>query len=139
MDKKGQLKLSFGMMFSILLIIIFIAFAIFGIGKFELQYSSFTQDLQHDIIQMARSSQGSNVVSYTLPSKVESICFVSGNKYQNLEYKPYGIHDGIFINNLNIIKTTGNSKSLCVKGNDGNFKFLIKKNWGEPLVIIAKA
>ncbi len=87
---------------------------------------------------MARSSQGSNAVSYKLPMKVQAICFVSGNQYQNLKYEPYGIHDGALINNLNVIKTIGDSKSFCIKGNDGNFKFILKKNWGEPLVFITK-
>jgi len=33
-EKRGQLKLSFGMIFSIILIIVFLGFAFFGIQKF---------------------------------------------------------------------------------------------------------
>ena len=144
MNKKGQLKLSFGMMFSIMLIIIFIIFAIYGIQKFlsfqkELKYQSFAEDLQHDIDQIWKSSYGSKLVNYNLPTEVKSICFVANDTFENLIYKPSFLHEGIIINHLNLAEILKNPKSFCIEGDKGHFSFIIKKNWGEPLITISKS
>ncbi|GAH39661.1 unnamed protein product, partial [marine sediment metagenome] len=82
MKKRGQLKLSFGMIFSIILIIIFIAFAFFAVKKFlnigtSAQIGKFKNDLQSDIDRIWRGSQGSEEQEYFLPSKVKYVCFVN--------------------------------------------------------------
>ncbi len=85
--KKAQMKLSFGMIFSIILIIIFIAFAFYAILKFldlqdSIKTAQFSDDLQYDINKMWKSSQGSQPREYLLPSKIKSVCFVE-DKYEN--------------------------------------------------------
>ena len=61
MQKKGQMKISFGMIFSIILIVVFIAVAVYAIIKFldvqhTIQIESFKKDLQDDINDTWRSS-----------------------------------------------------------------------------------
>jgi hypothetical protein len=61
--KKAQMEISFGMIFSILLIVIFIAFAFFGIKKFlevhnEILSKKFIDDVNADITKMWKSSRG---------------------------------------------------------------------------------
>jgi len=86
MYKRGQMKISFGMIVSVILIIVFISFAFFAIGKFlDLQRSvevgQFTNNLQFDIDKIWKS-QGAQEVEYRLPSKIEKVCFVD---YSSLE------------------------------------------------------
>jgi len=63
MIKKAQLKLSFGMIFSIILIVIFIASAFYAVQKFIgvqniIQVEKFANDFQNDIDKIWRGSQG---------------------------------------------------------------------------------
>ena len=88
MKKRGQMKISFGMIFSIILIIIFISFAFFAIKKFigiqdAMKIGQFGDQLQSDIDKLWRGSQGSQEVEYFIPSKIESVCFVD-DEYENL-------------------------------------------------------
>ncbi len=80
MDKRGQMKMSFGMIFSIILIIIFIVFAFSVIGKFlntgdKALIKKFSNDLQKDIDNIWRSSQALQSVTYSVPNKIKKICF----------------------------------------------------------------
>ena len=84
MEKRGQEQLSFGMIFSIILIIFFIVFAFYAIQKFLVigntaKIAGFTGQLESDIDKMWRGSQGSQKAEYFLPSKIEYICFADYN------------------------------------------------------------
>ena len=73
---KAQMKISFGMIFSIILIIVFIAFAFYAIKKFldiqeTAQIETFVNKLQGNIDKMWRSSQGSEEIQYKgIPKKI---------------------------------------------------------------------
>src|SRR3989338_88314 len=93
MKKRGAMELSFGMLFSIILIIIFIAFAIYGVTKFlnlqkNIQTKTFANDLNFDIDKLWKS-QGAQPVVYTLPGNVEKVCFIEDEfeKDINMEIK----------------------------------------------------
>ncbi len=159
------MKLSFGMIFSIILIIFFIAFAFYAIQKFlEIQNAAkigqFSNKLQSDVDKMWRGSQGSQSIEYFLPSKIEKVCFVdffsnSKGEYQNLydklkqvyyEYEnlffyPVGSGAGIDaleIKHIDIEKITENENPFCIKNAKGKIKMTIKKNYDEALVVISR-
>ncbi len=78
------MKMSFGMIFSIILIIIFLAFTVFGIGKFlgfqkSVQIGQFTTYVQNDINKMWGGSQGSVDREYRLPTQINYACFFNLN------------------------------------------------------------
>jgi hypothetical protein len=79
-SKRGQMEMSFGMIFTIILIIAFLAMAFYGIQKFlemrdEIQVKQFYESLEADIEDMWASQYGSKEVTYKLPNKAERICF----------------------------------------------------------------
>ncbi|MEK6817306.1 MAG: hypothetical protein AABX80_00745, partial [Nanoarchaeota archaeon] len=89
---KGAMELSFGMIFSIILIIIFIAFAIYGIGKFlnlqkNIQTKTFVNNLNFDIDKLWKANSGSQPVTYSLPGNVEEVCFSEFENNVEIEIK----------------------------------------------------
>ena len=132
--KKGQMKLSFGMIFSIILIIFFIAFAIYGIFKFlelqdSIQINLFVENLQRDVDKMWRSPKGSQEVSYRLPSKITSICFVD-DEHKNLNFRSDKFIPGNNIKNIDI------KENFCIENINNKVSMVLKKDYGEPLVLI---
>lgn len=83
--KKGQLEISFGMIFSILIIIATVAVAFyvikyfFGLNECS-QVSSFYQDLQSDVDKAWASSLSNGVSSGKLPLSVSYVCFANPKK-----------------------------------------------------------
>ena len=72
------MKLSFGMIFSIILIVVFLFFTFFAVKKFleiprSVQIGKFKEGLQEDIDSIWRGSQGYQEVSYNLPKKIEKV------------------------------------------------------------------
>lgn len=139
-SKRGQLKLSFGMIFSIILIIIFIAFAFYAILKFlglqdSVKIAQFTDNLQDDINKMWRGS-GSQEVEYSVPSKIKSICFVD-NEYENLKFRSDEFIGGKEIEHINITKMIEEG-DFCIDNIKGKVKMIIKKDYGDALVTIEK-
>lgn len=138
------MKLSFGMIFSIILIIVFIAFAFYAIQKFlELQRSAqiglFVNDLQSDVDKMWISSGGSEKEEYILPKKIDSICF-KNDEYENLVLysSKKEFMEGRKIKNIDIEEITKDENPFCIRNVDGKIKMTIKKDSGEPLVVITR-
>ena len=163
MKKKGQIEMSFGMIFSILLILAFLGFAFYGIQKFmsmqnAIKIGKFTSDIQEDINKMWKSTQGSQTIEYLLPSKIEAVCFANysmpnknnpeslyrdmrqaiyGN--QNLFFYPLGTGEGIdalTLSHIDLESMIGNKNPICIETQKGKITLTIKKNFGENLVII---
>jgi len=137
--KKAQMKLSFGMIFSIFLIIIFIAFAFYAIMKFldlqdSVKIAQFSENLQSDINKIWSSTQHSQKVSYVLPTKIKSVCFVN-DEYENLIFNSDKFVGGNQIEHINITKITEEG-DFCIDNIDGKIKMIIEKNYGESLVTI---
>lgn len=144
MKKKGQMKLSFGMIFSIILIIVFIAFAFYAISKFmafqkELKYRTFTEDFQSSVDKMYASSQGSKELTFGLPRGTDKICFVNDID-ETLRFEGKDFRPGVMIDNLNIeeIVIAGERGKYCIGGMDGKFTFMIQKSYGESLVMVSR-
>jgi len=138
--KRAQMKLSFGMIFSIILIIIFIAVAIYAILKFlgiqdSVKIAQFEDDLQSDIDKMWKGSQGSQEVEYSLPAKIKSVCF-KDDEYENLVFRADKFIEGIKINHIDIEKTLAGEDSFCIDNVNRKLKMRIKKEYGEALVTI---
>lgn len=134
------MKLSFGMIFSIFLIIIFIVFAVYVIQKFVVLQDSvkteqFSENLQNDVDKMWRGSQGSQQVSYSISNKIISVCFVD-DEYENLIFNSEKMLGGEMIEHLDIEKTLGGKNSLCMQNTDGKIRMTLKKDYGEALVTI---
>jgi len=141
-NKRGQMKLSFGMIFSIILIVIFIAFAFYAIQKFlgiqnTVKVGQFVDSLQSDVDKAWRSSQYSQKVEYFLPTKVEEVCF-EDNEYENLVFHSRDFIEGRKIKHINITKITEDKDPFCIETTKGKVEMTIKKDYGEALVTITE-
>ncbi len=163
MQKKGAIKLSFGMIFSIILIIIFIVFAFYAIQKFlqiqdAAKVGQFTNNLQSDINSAWEGSQRSQEVNYFLPKKIEYVCFIDINSarsgtnrnfYEELEYICYNDENMAFypigssqgteskeMKHIDIEKITSDENPFCIKNINGKVEMTIQKSFGEELVTI---
>jgi hypothetical protein len=146
-NKKGQMKISFGLIFSIILIILFLTFAFFGMKKFfftqdKLKAGKLMHDLQEDIDKMWKSSQGSQEVSYETPKDIEVFCLEPqdpGSSNENAYFIPGG-YSGGFIQHVDWEKTIRNIASgrLCFEPEYGEIKMILEKNFGETDVTIVR-
>ncbi len=161
--KRGQLKLSFGMIFSIILIIVFLAFAFFAVQKFigignAAQIVKFKSDLQLDTDNLWRGSQGSEEHEYFLPSKIKYVCFANYTEeavgenqgfYNELQLGFYGFENLFFyppssademssseIEHIDIEKITESENPFCIKTISGKLRLTLEKNYGDVLVTI---
>lgn len=142
MKKRGAIELSFGMIFSIILIITFIAFGIYGITKFldlqkTIQVEKFLRDVQSDIDKMWKSSQGSQSVEYSLPTNINAVCFKE-DEFENLQFTSNKIIRGKMILHIDIAKTIGDKDSLCLPNVEGKVSMTLVKNFGDVLVTITE-
>jgi hypothetical protein len=142
MGKRGAMEISFGMIFSIILIVVFLAFAFFGIRKIiDMQgvalSSQFKSDLQDDINKMWNGPQGQQQMKYNLPIKIDGVCIVDDN-YENLYFLPRGKFSGTTLENIDIEQTLGSNNQLCFENNDGSVTMTLKKDFGENLVTILR-
>lgn len=166
MGVRAQLKLSFGMIFSIILIVIFIGFAFYAINIFldlqkETKIGIFVNGFQKDVDAMWRSSQGSQKIPYNLPGSVDLICITDynsgksgsrGHVYdelqqefsstQNLFFYPLGSGGEIkskTINHIDVEKITASENPFCFQNVGGKVEIVIKKDFDEALVNIARS
>ncbi len=145
MNKRGQNEISFGMIFSIILIIIFIAFAIFGINKvFQMnnfiKVKDFKTKLQDNINTLWHDG-GSQEYTYYLPKKIERVCFIDDD-VENMYFDPIGEYTGAKLKNVDIEATVSGStstpKELCIKTVNGKLSLTLKKDYGQTLVTIKR-
>jgi hypothetical protein len=141
-NHRGQLDISFGMIFSIILIIVFLAFGFYAIKKFidlqrTIQIESFLKDFQNDVDKMWKSPQGSQKLSYTLPTKISEVCFTN-NEFENLIFTSKEIIRGKMIENIDIGNITSQEDPFCIQNTKGKVSFTIAKDYGETLVRVQK-
>jgi len=161
---RGQLQLSFGMIFSIILIIVFLGFAFYAIKIFlEFQDNAkagrFFDELQSDVDRVWKSSKSSEQQEYVVPGWADFVCFVDFSSdasgadavfYSELKGADYGSENLVFypvrfkgfeskeINHLEIVETTAEENPLCIKTRSGKVALVLKKDFGEALVTITK-
>ena len=83
--KRGQFQISFGMLFSIILIIAFVAVAIYVIMFFLKmkkcsEISLFVKDLQEKIDRAWSSEESDFLFTRSLPSGIKKVCFIDLSK-----------------------------------------------------------
>ena len=163
--KRGDMKISFGMIFSIILIVIFIIFSFYAIQKFlgiqhVAQIGKFTDDLQADVDKIWRGSQGSQEQEYFLPNSVKYVCFTDYNstkrgenrdfydeldqnfyETENLFFYPLGSGEGfdsLNMKHIDIAETTIAENPLCFENLKGKINLVIKKDFGEASATISR-
>ncbi|NMB67019.1 hypothetical protein GYA25_03095 [Candidatus Woesearchaeota archaeon] len=144
-NKRGQLEISFGMIFSIILIIVFISFGIYGVTKLinlqnEAMINKALNDLQEDVNNIWKNQiYSSENYSYSFPSNVDKVCFKDereGNlflysKKSNIELKSKRIE------NINLLRMLNGQGEKCFLRDKGKFVFTIEKKEGDNLVTIS--
>ena len=83
--KRGQIDLSFGLIFSVILIIAFLGFAVYAIINFlgmkdKIEVGKFIDELQGDVDTAWKSSQTLDDFSYFLPVNIKEVCFIDESK-----------------------------------------------------------
>jgi hypothetical protein len=141
-NRSGAIEISFGMIFSIILIVAFLAFGSYAIIKFidlqkDIQIKNFLNDFQNDVDNMWKSPQGSQVLTYSLPTKITSVCFISG-EFHNLKFMSKGIIDGKTIEHLDIASITSVENPFCIGNIKGKVTLTIVKDFGETLVRVER-
>jgi len=137
-SKRAQMKISFGMIFSIILIIVFLAFAFWGIKKFlgiqeETMVLQFKSDLQDNIDKLWEGPQGQQTLEYKLPKKIEGVC-LKEDDYENLYFEPKGKFIGTTIEHID----WDNTGELCFEDKEGIVEITLTKDFGETLVTISR-
>ncbi|MFH1608232.1 MAG: hypothetical protein ABIA78_03795 [archaeon] len=162
-SKRSQMKLSFGMIFSIILIVFFLVFAFYAIMKLlevqdSIKVGKFLDKIQSDVDKMWKGSQGSQEEPYSLPEKIEYVCFgdysssskgENRNFYETLKQAYYSDENLFFypigsagdlgskkVNHIDLDKMTERDNPFCIK-NYGKVKLTIKKGFNENLVTIS--
>lgn len=158
------MELSFGMIFSIILVVIFISFAAYVIIKFlgfqdKVKIENFKENIQNSVNDIWKSSQGKNTVSYTLPTAIERICFfdktanakgkdkdlfnlfVGLSLTENLMFYPEASGDGtdgIMLEHIDLKNTTSLENPLCFDNTGGKVSMNLKMDYGQSLVTVSK-
>ncbi len=140
--KNGQIKLSFGMIFSIILIIIFLAFAVYAIKTLlriqdTTQTGKFISDLKSDIDRVWKSTESSEEKEYVLPSKIDAICF-RDDEYENLFFQSDKFFEGGQIEHINISKIISMEEPYCIENIEGKVTLTLVKEIDEALVTITR-
>jgi len=136
------MNISFGMIFSIILIIIFLSFGIYAITQFlemqkDIQIKKFLSDLQSDVDKMWKSPKGSTPIVYILPTEIISVCF-KVDDFQNLEFNSEKLLGGGNIENIDIANMTSQENPYCIQNIKGKTSLVLKKDYGETLVKITR-
>ncbi len=144
--KKAQNKMSFGMIFTVFLIVVFLAVAFFGIRSFlesqnEAKILKFKKNLQDDINGVWNDlGKSSTQKSYMVPNQIVRICIneTDSNKNFYLHYKDKEFPEENNLKNLNIEKTLNGEQGICFENKDGRIKMIIEKSSGEQTVTLKK-
>lgn len=163
MRTRAQMQISFGMIVSVILIVVFLSVTFYAIGKFlelqkTVQIGKFVENLQFDIDKTWKSSQGSQEFSYNLPSRIQKVCLVDFDKSgtgkdneiyfdlkksfygsENLVFYPIGSGEGLdstIIEHIDLDKITEFQNPFCVENKNGKVNFTISMEFGDNLVKI---
>jgi hypothetical protein len=163
--KKGQMNMSFGMIFSIILIVVFLGFAIYAIITFlgTTQYTiaaSFFKNLQKDVNDIWQSGMGSSLREYSVPSKATFVCFgdtkasnfnQAQNEFEeltsvfwggkNVAFYPKSAGegmDGTVLEKINLASIIEKENPYCVKVVNKKIKLVISMKSGDSLVNITR-
>jgi len=133
------MKLSFGMIFSIILIVAFIAFAVYGIQVFldiqdKAKIASFVTEFQSDVDSIWRSPQGTQKHTYSLPKVAEEVCFKQGDEFENMFLKPVEATKMLGLTYINHLQ----DDTLCLAVERGSVSLVLKKTFSDELVSVSQ-
>jgi uncharacterized protein (UPF0333 family) len=162
-NDRGQIDLSFGLIFSVILIVVFLGFAIYAIVYFlnmseNMKTSTFLKDLQTDVDTFWKSDGSTDDLPYSLPTKIKKVCFIDstdskkgldGNIYEELERYLSQDANLVFypvkstsvtsvkINHIDIINMTKTNNPVCFENKEGKIILKLRQDLdGTNLVII---
>jgi type II secretory pathway pseudopilin PulG len=161
MHKKGQIQLSFGMIFSVIIIAIVLFVAVYVLMNFIktrdcVQLGTFNQNLVNEI-QRAYNSQGQSLTFQgSLPAKITSVCFgnlegpsaqVDKSKQQYFKARSMTSKNLFFYpslescsNNINayLLEHIQLSEFFCISSSAGKVELRISKEPLEAFVELSK-
>ena len=141
-SKKGEFNMSFGMIFSIFLIVIFLAFGFYAIKTFvkmqaEAQFNFFISDLQKDINATWQSGEERDwPVSYSVPTYIKGVCFEEGDF--NLKIVSDESISNKRLYHLDITKMLTTENPFCIDKVDRRISLVLSLGQGETLITIKK-
>jgi len=162
---EGPVALSFGMIFSVLLMIFFVIVAFMVIKHFLnvkdcAKIGIFVDNLQTEVDKSWNSQSSIFLFEQEIPSKIEYVCFADLSKNFIGEHQDVGEEIEIYrgkkanfflspikkscdmpyfnIQHLNIEKITINENPFCIKINKGKVKMRIEKKFDDRLVNVYK-
>ena len=145
--KKGQMELSFGMIFSIILIIVFLVFAFMGIQKFigignQATNLKFTEDLKEDVNKIYLGSKASIIREYRLTKDVEAVCFTDQDEGNNLaihKKETFPQRENIlYVDMEKTLQGDVTDKGLCFVSSNQKIILKLTKDFGETLITIER-
>jgi len=160
MKKKGDMSMSFGMIFSIILIAVILVVGFIVITHFLnlkkcAEVGLFYNDLQEAIDRVWKSSSKTEQLNIILPGGIEEVCFVNftqpmnNGDYASIKQR-YGFYNPtLFLNppekacdmpyqvmkHINITRITERSNPQCIKNEEGK-TIKISKDYYESLVSV---
>ena len=159
------MKLSFGMIFSIILIIVFLIFAFYAIKKVlsfqkSMTLGKFADSLRNDIDEAWLGPQISEEFSYNMPGGILAVCFVDFSQNprgpkkdiydklnqayygsENLIFYPVGSaegHDSLLVEHINMNKTLEKENPFCIDVEKGKISMTFKKEFNEDRIIVER-
>lgn len=160
MKKRGDIQISFGMIFSVILIIAFIAAGFYGISKFLCYKKSaeagiLKDDLEREI-QRARNGEETSMNFARSVSDIEAVCFYDSSKKaegkdKNLEeqlirrknemnmfflpLKNCLFPEGIKLEHINIQNMTSERNPYCIYTKNNKISMRIEGYYGNDVLI----
>lgn len=133
--KRGQIKLSFGMIFSIILIIIFLAVVFYVISSIlnlsqKAQIGIFIDDFQQDINNAWKQEKTLEGKTYSIGKEIQAICFTEDSE---IYFQPYGTAGDL---DYQMIEHLYIDDEFCIDTKDNKIKIRINKEFGDNLVRI---
>ena len=152
-DRRGQLDISFGMIFSIIVII-----AVLAIGFYVIRYFTslsactsagmFYQDLSKSVDQAWASTSSSAVFTSSVPGAVEKVCFgnltqptESGSKdeYSALQNRyPFGGRNNVYLYPVGVNTCTPDLGSYFIDHMQTSSFFCVSAKNGAVSVVVSK-
>ncbi len=159
MDERGQIQISFGMIFSIIIIIVTIAVAVYVIQKFVAHEGSiscklFERELQNAIDKAWAEDLTSKIFNGKVPESLEKVCF--GNSSQQFsgedekafeEFKLYSTDSNMLFYPINkgckdsftyTLEHAETEKFFCAHVKNGEINVKLTKNRFDRLVKLSE-
>lgn len=163
MSKRGSLDISFGMIFSIILIITFVGLAIYVITIFLntkncAETGFFKDELQTEVDRAWNSDETSKTFNFNIPADIKEVCFFNVNSSQKGEFvqeyedfKPYRLEKlnmyfypirntcdgqrGYNIKHIDVNKMTIAKNPYCFENKNGKISVKIEGYYSKLVTI----